>query len=86
MSGTETTIECKAPGCRRRLNNGMVFCTEHWNALPRELRDGIYAAKRRPEKYRGAHQAAISWLSQNRPQPQDRRPTMQVKPVEGDAS
>jgi hypothetical protein len=86
MSGTETTIECKAPGCRRRLNDGMVFSTEHWNALPRGLRDGIYAAKRMPEKYRGAHQAAISWLSQNRPQPQDRRPTMQLKPVEGDAS
>jgi CDP-diacylglycerol pyrophosphatase len=83
MSGAGTTIECKAPRCRQRLNNGMVFCTEHWNALPRGLRDGIYAAKRKPEKYRGAHQAAVSWLAQNHPQ--TRRPTMQqVKPTTGE--
>ena len=86
MSGTDTTIECHAGGCRRRLDNGMVFCTEHWNALPRELRDGIYAAKRKPEKYRGAHQAAVSWLAQNRPQSQNRRLLMQTKTTAGDAS
>jgi hypothetical protein len=69
MSGADTTLECHAGGCRRRLNNGMVFCAEHWNALPRELRDGIYAAKRKPEKYAGVHQAAITWLARNLPKP-----------------
>ena len=55
------------------------------HALPRELRDGIYAAKRKPEKYRGAHQAAISWLAQNRSQ--TRRPIVQqVNPDPGDLS
>lgn len=86
MSGASTTIECHARGCRRRLNSGMVFCTEHWNALPRELRDGIYAAKRKPEKYRGVHQAAITWLAQNHPQTETRRTPMQEKPRTGAVS
>jgi hypothetical protein len=58
------------------MNTGLVFCAGHWNALPRELRDGIYAAKRKPEKYAGAQAAAIAWLSRGRPKPETRKPIM----------
>jgi hypothetical protein len=36
--------ECPAPGCGRRLNMGQFACSEHWHALPGELRRGILAA------------------------------------------
>lgn len=43
----------------------MEFCTEHWNVLPRQLRDGIYSAKIKPEKYAGARAAAVQYLKIN---------------------
>jgi hypothetical protein len=58
--------QCRASGCFRRLRDGMVFCIEHWDALPRDLRDGIYAAKRKPEKHAGAEMAAVAWLAAHR--------------------
>lgn len=60
--GATSAFVCRGPGCGRTLRDGMVFCVEHWNALPRELRDGIYIGKRRPEKYPDAVKAAMGWL------------------------
>jgi RyR domain len=54
---------CAAVGCSLRVNHGMVFCVSHWNALPRELRDGIYASQRKPDKYAGARASAVAWLA-----------------------
>jgi hypothetical protein len=51
----------------------MELCTEHWQILPRELRDRIYRAKRKPEKYAGAIGSAVTWLSLNS-RKQERKP------------
>lgn len=64
MTTPAAPIKCSAPGCFLRLKPGMVFCTAHWNALPVTLRDGIYAAQHKPEKYAGARVAAVQWLAQ----------------------
>jgi hypothetical protein len=67
VSREANPLKCQAPGCARGLQQGMVLCTEHWNLLPRQYRDAIYAAKRKPEKYAGAHQMAATWLAANHP-------------------
>ena len=67
MSQLANSLTCPAPGCARALQRGMVLCTEHWSLLPRLYRDAIYAAKRKPEKYAGAHQMAVTWLAANHP-------------------
>jgi hypothetical protein len=41
----------------------MIFCTEHWNLLPRMLRDGVYASKHKPQKHREALSNAVRWLA-----------------------
>ncbi len=63
--GNSRQPRCACPGCFRALQPGMLFCTEHWNVLPRELRDGIYKAQRRPERAASAKLTAVQWLEQN---------------------
>ena len=58
---------CQTPGCPELILPGKLFCRSHWTALPTGLRDGIYAAMRRPERMAGAKQAAINWLMQAAP-------------------
>lgn len=64
---TPPIIKCSASGCFLRLAPGMEFCTAHWNAMPSDLRDRIYKAKVKPEKYAGARVQAIQWLALNAP-------------------
>jgi hypothetical protein len=63
MSGQPT--RCQASNCDRPLRDGMVFCTEHWTMLPRMLRDGVYASKRKPQKHRDALSSAVQWQAQH---------------------
>jgi hypothetical protein len=76
MTTPAAPIKCSAPGCFLRLKPGMVFCTAHWNALPVALRDGIYAAQHKPEKYAGARVAAVQWLAQRAQAITRSQPTM----------
>lgn len=71
-----SAVVCRGPGCGLRMRDGMVFCTTHWNALPVDLRNGIYAAKSKPEKYKGAVTAAIQWLNQRSQAITRSQPTM----------
>lgn len=64
---TDQPIKCSASGCFRRLTPGMAFCPDHWSALPSDLRDRIYKAKVKPEKYAGARVQAVQWLALNAP-------------------
>ena len=34
---------CKAPGCPQQAKPGQLMCRSHWFALPKPLRDAIYA-------------------------------------------
>jgi hypothetical protein len=67
MTAETSPLKCQASGCTAELRSEMVLCTEHWSLLPRLYRDAIYAAKRKPEKYAGAHQMAVTWLAANHP-------------------
>lgn len=58
-------LRCACPGCFRGLNQGMDFCREHWDLLPRGVRDDIYKGQRRPERAVGAKLAAVQWLERN---------------------
>lgn len=55
---------CACPGCFRVLNQGMEFCRDHWGVLPKELRNDLYKAQRRPERADAARLAAVKWLEQ----------------------
>ena len=40
------THTCHAPGCRTAVPPKMFACRPHWFALPRQLRDAIWATYR----------------------------------------
>jgi hypothetical protein len=41
-----TAHVCHAPGCRTPVPPKMFACRSHWYALPKRLRDAIWAAYR----------------------------------------
>lgn len=59
--------ECAASGCGAIIESQEVFCHEHYAPLPREIKSELgetwRRARRDPEAYREARQAAIDWLS-----------------------
>lgn len=61
--------ECPAPGCTTRVERSRLACVRHWYALPKQLRDDVWAAYRRhgtgtPE-HTAAITAAVKWLRAN---------------------
>lgn len=61
---------CEAPGCQTAVADAHAFCPKHFQALPREVRDGVAAARTRwvqagkPDGYadtRSGYIAAIGW-------------------------
>lgn len=40
----DSTHECPAPPCTRRVSQDRLACRNHWYALPRTLRDQIWDA------------------------------------------
>lgn len=46
MSTVDTSHECPAPECGRRVSSGRLACTGHWYQLPKHMRDEIWAAWR----------------------------------------
>ncbi|SCW61452.1 hypothetical protein SAMN02927924_01666 [Sphingobium faniae] len=53
MSARTYHVHCAAEGCTSRIGKGQLFCKDHYFALPRALRDDLWAAWRRAmEVYR----------------------------------
>lgn len=61
--------ECPAPGCSRKVPFDQLACRDHWYALPKDLRDEVWAAFRRNGQGSPRHQnavgEAIRWLREN---------------------
>jgi hypothetical protein len=61
---------CHAPGCRTPVPPKMFACRPHWYALPRRLRDAIWATYRPGQEvtkdpspeYLDAARAAVAYL------------------------
>lgn len=61
---------CHWPGCEKQVPPAMWGCTPHWFALPKALRDRIWAAYRRGQEdtktpsreYVVAAQAVQAWI------------------------
>jgi hypothetical protein len=79
---------CHAPGCDAPVPPKMFMCRQHWFALPKPLRDMIWATyrpgqeiKKNPSReYLAAAKAAIDFLEAAR----DRK--MELALAKGDAS
>lgn len=55
------THTCYAPGCERPVPARMLMCREHWFALPKPLRDAIWA-EYRPGQEKD-HKPSAAYLS-----------------------
>jgi hypothetical protein len=62
---------CHWPGCRKEVPPAMWGCKPHWFALPKPLRDRIWATyrpgqeidKRPSESYMDAAEAVQAWIA-----------------------
>lgn len=63
---------CHWPDCRKQVPPKLWGCREHWFALPKHLRDGIWRAyrpgqeidKQPSPQYRDAARAVQAWISE----------------------
>ena len=69
------THTCHWPGCGKAVPPAMWGCRQHWFALPKRLRDRIWATyrpgqeidKRPSETYLDAAKAAQDWIREQYP-------------------
>lgn len=56
--------ECPVDGCTNRHKRHLLMCSAHWHALPKPLRDELWAAYRHDgvlsERYQAAREACIA--------------------------
>jgi len=61
---TDTTHECPAPACDRRVSRDQFACLTHWRELPGDIKRAIMSAYRSRDT--GAHgramMEAIRWM------------------------
>ena len=65
---TDTTHQCPAPACERRLPFRIFACPAHWRMLPFALRRDLTAAWNRTgagTDYGAARLACVEWLRDN---------------------
>lgn len=62
MTQSETTHECPAPACERRVARSMLACKRHWGQVSAPTQREVYAAYRsgEPTRHHEAMQAAIA--------------------------
>lgn len=62
---SDTTHECPAEVCSRRVPRAMLACKRHWFAVSRPTRDEVYAAYRSGDRIRHhtAMQQAIAEMN-----------------------
>jgi len=71
MSHTDIQHTCHWPGCGRECPAAMWGCKPHWFALPKRLRDRIWATYRRGQEitkdpspeYMEAARAVQAWIA-----------------------
>lgn len=57
---------CPAPGCKARVPHSQLCCLGHWYALPKPIRDEVWAAYREgqlSERHVKAIDTATNWLA-----------------------
>ena len=59
------SIPCPVPGCPRQISKARLMCRRHWNLVPKELRDRVWATWQsgdgaRSREHRHAVSAAIT--------------------------
>ncbi len=37
------SLPCPVPGCSRQISKARLMCRRHWNLVPKELRDRVWA-------------------------------------------
>lgn len=67
MTTPDTTHECPAPGCTRRLPFHILACRDHWRRLPRDLQRAVTRSWSHgpTEAYALARADAVEWWEQN---------------------
>lgn len=67
MPATDTTHECPAPGCTKRVPHQYLACGTDWRRLPEPLRKAVNVAYRHgtATAHLAAIAAAVDWYRRN---------------------
>lgn len=74
-AGQTRSHECHWPGCSKQVPPAMWGCKPHWYALPKDLRDRIWATYRTGQEVHGtpsreyveAARQVQEWIQKNHP-------------------